>query len=174
MKVKPVSLSITTVDRGSRVAASTVSRRETLRIALTAAALLLVAGCSMFRKSDSDLDTAYRNLRDTLDGIARDDSQQDRLVSIAQRIEKYCRELTREHNEFREQFDALSRKRDTTSSELDELAEGFAARRTVERNDLLRMQDELRAELTEAEWIKAVEALNQTQEAYARPTIGSS
>jgi len=168
------SLSEITGDQSFELTASTISRRETLRITLAASALLLVAGCGMFRKSDGDLDKAYRDLQETLDGIAKNDSQQDRLISIAQRIENHCRELTREHDEFRVQFDALSRERDTTSAELDELAEGFATRRTVERNDLLRMQDELRAELTEAEWIKAVGALNQTQEAYTRPTIGSS
>ena len=106
--------------------------------------------------------------------IPTDGIRQSRLASIAQQIEKHCQELTREHDEFRQEFDTLSRKRDTTSSELNELVEGFATRRTTERNELLRMQDELRAELTETEWIKVVKALNQTLEAYARPKIGSS
>lgn len=151
-----------------------LNRREALRIALATSVLLLVAGCGSFRKSESSLDKAYSNLREALDEIAMDDSQQDRLIAIAQQIEDRCQALTREHDEFRQQFDALSRQRDTTSTELTALAEGFAARRTVERDELLRVQDELRAELTEAEWIEAVEALNQTQEAYARPEIGSS
>ena len=151
-----------------------LDRREALRIALATSALLLVSGCGSFRKSESSLDKAYRDLQETLDDIAADDIRQDRLVSIAQQIEKRCQALTREHDEFRQQFDALSRQRDTTSSELTELAEGFATRRTVERDELLRMQDELRAELTEAEWIKAVKALNEIQKANIRAKIGSS
>jgi len=125
-----------------------LDRREALRIALATSALLLVSGCGSFRKSESSLDKAYHNLHETLEAIATDDIRQDRLVSIARQIEKSCQELTREHDEFRQQFDALSRKRDTTSSELTELTEDFAARRTVERDELLRIQDELRTELT--------------------------
>jgi len=151
-----------------------LDRREALRIALATSALLLVSGCGSFRKSESSLDKAYRNLHETLDAIATDDIRQDRLVSIARQIEKHCQELTREHDEYRHQFDALSSKRDTTSSELTELTDGFATRRTAERDELLRIQDELRAELTEQEWTTAVKALDQTREAYARPQIGGS
>ena len=151
-----------------------LDRREALRIALATSALLLVSGCGSFRKSDSSLDKAYLNLQETLDDIATDDIRQDRLFSIARQIEKRCQELTREHDEIHQQFDALSRKRDTTSFELTELMEGFATRSTVERDELLRMQDELRAELTEQEWTVAVEALDQTREAYTRPQIGGS
>jgi outer membrane murein-binding lipoprotein Lpp len=167
-------LSEITRDRGSDVALSTISRRETLRITLAASALLLVAGCSMFRKSDSDLDKAFSNLRATLDEIATDTDQQERLIAIAGQIETACRGLTDEHDAFVEQFEGDARQRDISSSALEQVVEGFAERRTEHRNQLLVLQDELRAELTEQEWAMALEALNQTQEAYTRPKVGSS
>ena len=149
-----------------------VSRREFLRVAMAAAALLALGGCATFRGS-SALDKAYSDLQETLDDIAEDDVRQGRLASIARRIENRCRELTQEHDEFREQFHTLSRNRDTASADLSEVVDGFTARRTQQRNELLRMQDELRNELTEKEWALALESLNETQEAYTRPTVGS-
>jgi septal ring factor EnvC (AmiA/AmiB activator) len=151
---------------------ASVSRRELLRAGLAAAALLVVAGCTSFRSSPNDLDKAYRNLQDTLDDIAEDDKQQAQLASIARRIGNRCRELTQEHDEFRERFDALSRKRKTDSAELSALTEGFARRRTKQRDELLSLQDELRRELTQDEWILAAEALTVKQAAYARPSVG--
>jgi arsenate reductase-like glutaredoxin family protein len=155
-------------------AVSTISRREALRIALAASALLLVSSCGMFRKSESDLDNAFATLRYTLDEIATDTDQQERLVEIAGQIEAACRALTNEHDTFVEQFESDARLRDTSSAALEQIVEGFAERRTEHRNQLLELQDELRAELTEQEWTTAVEALNQTQEAYTRPKVGSS
>ena len=152
-------------DRSPAVAASTISRRETLRITLAASALLLVAGCSRFGKSESDLDKAFTTLDETLDEIATDADQQERLMSIAEQIETACRVLKDEHDTFVEQFDSAARLRDTSSSALEQVVEGVDERQTEHRNQLLALQDELRAELTEQEWAMAVEALNQTQEA---------
>ena len=156
------------------VASSTISRRETLRITLAASALLLVAGCGVFRKSDSDLDKAFSKLRATLDEIAANPDQQERLIAIAGQIETACRALINEHDAFVEQFEGDARLRDTSSSVLEQVVEGFAERRTEHRNQLLVLQDELRAELTAQEWTTAVKALNQTQDAYTRPKVGSS
>jgi hypothetical protein len=152
----------------------TLNRREALRISLATSALLLIAGYSVFRNSESDLDKAFQNLSTTIDSFAGDADQQARLISIAERIEKSCRDLTSEHDAFIEQFEAEAQRRDTSASVLDEIVEGFGQRRTVERDQLLRIQDELRAELTEQEWTTAVEALDQTRESYTRPKIGSS
>ena len=156
------------------VAASTISRRETLRITLAASALLLIAGCGVLRKSENDLDNAYAALRETLDEIATDKDQQARLIAIAGQIETACQALTNEHDAFVEQFEGDARMRDTSSSVLEQIVEGFAERRTEHRNQLILLQDELRAELTEQEWAMALTALNQTQEAYTRPKVGSS
>jgi hypothetical protein len=152
----------------------TLNRREALRISLASSALLLIAGCSVFKKSESDLDKAFRNLRTTIDSFSADTDQQARLISIAERIEKSCRDLTYEHDTFINLFEAEAQQREISSTVLDEIVEGFGQRRTVERDQLLRIQDELRAELTEQEWKTAVEALDQTREAYTRPKIGSS
>lgn len=151
-----------------------IDRRDALRISLAASALLLITGCSVFRKSGSDLDNAFTALRETLDEIATDADQQERLIAIAGQIETACRALTNEHDAFVEQFEGDARLRDTNSSALEQVVEGFAERRTKHRNQLLVLQDELRGELTEQEWSTAVEALNQTQEAYTRPKVESS
>ena len=174
MRVEEVTLTKATSQNGLDDSVSTISRREILRIALATSALLLVGGCAMIRKSDSDLDKAFGNLRTTLDEIATDADQQERLIAIAGQIEKACRDLTDEHDAFVEQFEGDARQRNTSSWDLEQVVEEFAGRRTKHRNQLLVLQDELRAELTEQEWTTAVEALNQTQEAYARPKIGSS
>jgi chromosome segregation ATPase len=159
-----------TVGVAGEMAQTSVSRRAFVRAGLAAAALVALGGCSMFRRS-SDLDTAYSDLQKTLDNLTEDEVRQSRLASIARRIENRCQELTQEHDEFRDRFDSLSRNRDTTSAELVEVVEGFAARRTTQRNELFRLQDELRRELTEEEWDLAVDALAQTQEAYTRPKV---
>jgi hypothetical protein len=172
--VEQVSLTKPNGLHGMDDAVSTLSRRDALRITLATSALLLVAGCGMFRKSESDLDKAFATLRDTLDELATDADQQERLVAIAGQIETACRALTDEHDAFVEQFEGDARQRDTSSSALEQVVEGFAERRTEHRNQLLGLQDDLRAELTEQEWTMAVEALNQTREAYTRPTVGSS
>ena len=153
------------------VETSVVSRREALRVGLAAASLLVLWGCQSSKGSRADLDKAHRSLRRTLDNIAEDDHRQARLASIARRIENRSKELVEEHDEFRARFDALSRDRETTEAQLEELVSAFGSRRTSQRNDLMHLQDELRAELTAEEWVQAVESLTQTQQAYARPPV---
>ena len=172
--MEQLRLSKTTGQLESDQSGVAISRRDTLRIALAASALLLVSSCGVFRRSDGELDKAFANLRATLDEIASDADQQERLIAIAGQIEQACRALTDEHDTFVAQFEGEARRRDTSSSDLEAVVAGFAERRTKHRNELLGLQDELRAELTEQEWTMAVEALNQTQEAYTRPKVGSS
>ena len=148
---------------------SVVSRRDILRVGLATASLLLLSGCQSASKTD--LDNANRSLRRTLDDIAGDDHQEARLASIARRIQNRSRDLVEEHDEFRARFDALTRDRDTTDARLDELIGDFAERRTAHRNELLHLQDELRAELTAEQWAEAVEALTRTKRAIARPPL---
>ena len=161
------AISIETIERSG-----SVSRREFLRIGLATATLVVVAGCGSLRRK-SDLDKAYQNLQNTLNSIAKDDAEQARLASLSQRIVDQCRALTKEHDEFRRKFDALSRQRDTKSTELDGLVDSFKTRRTQHRDAILRLQDDLRRELTEEEWTKAVEVLNEKAAAFKRSNVGS-
>ena len=57
---------------------------------------------------------------------------------------------------------------------LSSLAESFTSRRTRQRDELFRLQDELRRELTEDEWTLAAKALSASQNAYARPKVGGA
>ena len=162
-----------TAERGAGIAASG-NRREIVVAGMAIATLQLLTGCSTIGLGGSDLDKAYSKLDKALAGMGGGDAREARLASIARRIATRCRELTHEHEEFREQFDALSRKRETAASELNQLVEGFYARRTKQRNELLHEQNKLRKELTREEWAIAAEALAYTQEAYTRPSIGGS
>ena len=146
-----------------------ISRRDALRIGLASAALFAISGCAIFGGSKTDLDKALSTLQKTLEGFGEDEVRQSKLISIARRIENRCRELIQEHEEFSATFEKLSIKRETTSGQLNEFVDGFTTRRTEQRNAILRLQDDLRLELSEEEWIEAVRALNSTQEAMARP-----
>jgi len=148
-----------------------VSRREALRTWLATASLLVLSGCQSLKGSGADIEKAHRSLRRTLDDIADGELQEARLASIARRIENRSREFIEEHDEFRAMFDAVSRDRDTTDAQLEDLVGDFARRRTAHRNQLFQLQDELRAELTADEWTEAVEALTQTKQALARPPV---
>ena len=160
---------------GDSVSTLTCTRRHVLRVSAATAALFALAGCSSLRgKGGSPLHEAYLNLQRTLDELAQDEKEQGQLSSIARRIENRCRELTQEHDEFRSRFDARSSRLETTSAELDKLVSDFSSRRTMQRNGIFSLQDELRHALTEEEWAQAVKALTQTQEAYTRPSIGRS
>ena len=53
-------------------------------------------------------------------------------------------------------------------AELKRIGSEYQARRITLRNDLLRLQDELRAELTAEEWDKVVDALNKKAKSVAR------
>lgn len=126
-----------------------IGRRDALRIGLASAALFAISGCAIFKGSKSDMDKALEGLQETLDGFGEDEVRQSKLTSIARRIENRCRELIQEHEEFSDTFDKLSIKRGTTSNQLHEFVNGFASRRTEQRNSILRLQDELRLELNE-------------------------
>ena len=144
-----------------------ISRRDALRVGATAAALAVVASCASFRKSD--LDKANRDLSRALDELAQGAAQEGKLASIARRIGNRSRELVEEHEEFEERFIALSNDRSVPEDELDSLNSEFSERRTQHRDELLRLQDELRGELTAEQWGEAVKVLNETQTATARP-----
>ena len=148
-----------------------VSRREVIRVGLAAASLLDLWSCQSTKGSQADLVKAHRNLRSTLDHMTEDELREARLASIARRIENRSMELVEEHDEFRDMFDALVRDRGTTQMQLKELISAFGRRRTEQRNGLLQVQDELRAELTPEEWTEAVEVLTQTKRALVRPPI---
>jgi hypothetical protein len=149
---------------------SGVSRREFFNVGLAAAALLALTGCATFRGSKSELDVATTDLRNLLDGFEGDGAQEARLASLGRRIENRCREITEEYIDNRKRFDALSRRKETSSAELNALLEGFSARRVEYRQELLRAQDELRQALTREEWDQAVQVLNSALDAYSRTT----
>lgn len=109
-----------------------------------------------------------------MDSLADDEAQRSRLLSIADQIERACRQLTQEHDDFIEQFEVTAGDRQADSPSLQALVEGFEQRRTAERNRVLELQDELRVELTKDDWAMAVDALNQTGGAIKRPKVGTA
>jgi hypothetical protein len=151
-----------------------VSRRDFFNIALAGAALLALSGCATLRGSKSDLDKATTNLRNLLDSFEGDGARQARLASIGHRIENRCREVIELKTDFTQRLEALSRQRETPSSELTALVEDFSVRRVKYREELFGVQDELRQALTQAEWDQAVQVLNSGANAFSQTRIKRS
>jgi hypothetical protein len=138
-----------------------MTRRDAVRVSLVTAATLVVTGCLSPERSGPDLASAQRQLKRALDDVADDEVARTRLYSIAEQIERRARQLVEEHEAFLVRFDELSRNRGTTESELMDLVDSVAVRqRTALRDDLLRLQDELRAEVTRDDWAIVAEVLN--------------
>ncbi len=147
-----------------------VSRRDALRVSLASAALLVVAGCQAGGRS-KQLESASEELRRTIKGMSENDVERVRLASIARRLEARSRELLVDYREFQADFDTLSINRDVSSSELSRMTDEYQARRIAGRNDLLRLQDDLRAELTADEWDEVVDVLNRKAQSIARTPL---
>ena len=135
-----------------------LSRRQALK--LTVAALLVVGGCARFSRR-TDLDTAINDLNELLDDIAAN-GEQIWLASIARRIEIRARDLLAEHSEFVSSFDALLTTYDVTEVQLMQVIEAHSMRREWLRNDLLRLQDELHASISQEDWGMVIKVLNRT------------
>ena len=162
----------TAVGPGFETAKASVSRRDFFNIGLAGAALLALSGCASIRgPKKSDLDKATTDLRNLLEGFEGDGARQARLASIGHRIENRCREVVELKSDFIRRMGNLSRRRATPSSELTALVEDFSVRRVKYREELFGVQDELRQELTQAEWVQAVQVLNSGAHAFSRTRL---
>ena len=159
------------VDLSFETMSSGISRRDFLTVSLAAAALLALTGCATIQSSKNDFDQATTDLRNLLDGFEGDGARQARLASIGRRIENRCREVIELKSDFTQKLHALSRRRETPSSELTALVEDFSVRRVKYREELFGVQDELRQALTKAEWDQAVEVLNSGADAFSRTRL---
>ena len=144
-----------------------LSRRQALKLAV--ASVLLVSGCSTMTSS-SDLDAAMSDLDVALNQIGGN-GEQEKLASIARRIEARAQDLAAKHRVFSDDFDRLLSEYDATEAQLEQLIETYATRRVALRNDLLQLQDELHAALTPDQWAEVVEVLNNTGNAIAAYTL---
>jgi hypothetical protein len=159
------------VSSGFEVTPSGVSRRDFLTVSLAAAALLALSGCASFHGSKNDLDQATTDLRDLLDGFEGDGARHDRLMSISRTIEIRCREGIELTSDFNRRVHALSRRRETRSSELTALEINYSVRRAKYREKLLGIQEELRQALTKEEWDQALQILNSGTDAFSQTRI---
>ena len=144
-----------------------LDRRRLLKLAVASA--LVVAGCTNVRQ-ESDLDTAMNELDRQLDEIA-DDEQQLKLTSIAQHIQIRASELAAEHRTFTDSFDRLLNTYDATEAQLEQLIEAYNRQRTLLRNELLHLQDELHTAMTPDQWAKVVRVLNRAGTSIAGYTL---
>jgi len=144
-----------------------LSRRQALKLAV--ASVLLVSGCTT-TSSGSDLDAATNDLDIVLNQMGGND-EQEKLTSIARRIQSRARELAAEHREFVNSFDHLLSDYNATEAQLKQLIEAYATRRKLLRDDLLHLQDELHAAMTLDQWVRVVQVLNQTGKALASYTL---
>lgn len=135
-----------------------LERRRVLRLA--AASVLVVGGCANLNRT-SDLDASLQDL-DTLLAQSAPEGAQDDVNAIARRIESRARDLATEHREFVNGFDRMLAKHSATEAQLDQLIEIHQRRRTWLRNDLLYLQEELRAALSPQDWAQVAKVLNET------------
>ena len=147
-----------------------LGRREFL-IGLSAASLLLAAGCASFRTS-SDLDTAFEDLDALLDRESK--AHSDKLASIAERIRDQSRALVATHETFITDFNGQASNRSVTVEELQQLVADYESRRVQLRNDLLLLQDELHTALPPDVWQELLKVLNRKSQAMASKTISGT
>jgi len=147
-----------------------LSRRLALKLAV--ASVLLVSGCTSM-SSSSDLDAAMSDLDVAINEVGGN-GEQEKLASIARRIEARAQDLAAKHRAFTDNFDRLLSEYDATEAQLEQLIETYATRREALRNDLLHLQDELHAALTPDQWTEVVQALNQTGNALASYTFSEN
>jgi hypothetical protein len=135
-----------------------ISRRRMLQ--LVAASLVVVSGCSVFRTT-SELEEAREELRALLGELADGDAERVRLLAIGHRINARANELVGEHRAFIRNFNNLAANRDVTTDELTSLVADYEARRIWLRDDLLRLQDSMKAALSADEWERVLDILNR-------------
>ena len=142
----------------------TCTRRDSLRIALAASALTLLGAC---RSSNPEKEFAKTSeeLTELLERVAKDDVERVELASVARRIRSMARELINDHRQFLTHFDQLTANADVATPDIRRVGERFLARRTKQRDDLLRLQGELRTRLQDEEWDEAVEIMSRRIEA---------
>ena len=155
-------------------AMSELSRRDFLNAGLTAAVLIALTGCASYSTSQSTVDRAITDLRNTIKGFGGDELRRARLASLARRIENRCRDIIADYSDFRLKMDTDSRRRETPSADLKALAERFIERRTKFRRDVFGIQDELRRELTKTEWRQVAMVLKSGADEYMRTIIERS
>jgi hypothetical protein len=156
------------VGSGFEGTSSGVNRRQFLNVSLAAAALLALSSCASFRGSKSDLDRSATDLRKLLESFEGDDARHARLASIGRTIEIRCREGIELTSDLNRRVHALSRRRETPSSELTAMQAYYSVRRAKYREELLGVQEELRQALTKEEWDEAVQILNSGADAFPR------
>ena len=100
-----------------------------------------------------------------------DDNEQALVTSIAQRIRGRANELAAEHRTFTDSFDRLLSTYDATEAQLEQLIEAYNRQRTLLRNELLHLQDELHAAMTPDQWAEVVRVLNRAGKSIAGYTL---
>lgn len=138
-----------------------LDRRGALRLAVALSCLATVGACRTTGSPAPELESARSELMRALDELERSELEEVRLMTIARAISDGARLVVDEQVAFLVDLDRLLRNRDVAAADIQAFADEFAARRTRVRNDLFRLQDELRAELGADEWARVVVALNR-------------
>jgi hypothetical protein len=144
-----------------------LSRRDLL-VSLTASSLALATGCATFR-SESEIDAAFNDLEALLQRVDHDAN--DRAVLIAERMKTGSLALLDTHEAFVTGFNHRAADRSVTKQDLDDFVDGYLETRKSQRDELLRLQDELHAALPPYAWPEVVEVLNRRSRAVKAGTV---
>ena len=143
-----------------------LERRDFI-IALSASALVLATGCATFRR-ESEIDAAFNDL-DELLAVTGEDNL-DGVVPIVEQMRADSRALLDIHETFVVKFNSMAADRSATLDDLNSLVDGYHADRKSKRDDLLRLQDDLREALPTDAWPDVQRVLNSKSQAIAGGT----
>ena len=132
---------------------------------LAGTAFLASSGCAAFR-SKSEIDAAFADLEALLEAGNQSDA-----VEIAKRMKVGSYALLETHESFVTQFDSSARNRGVAASDLHAIVDDYLASRKSQRDEILRMQDELHAAIPASAWQEIHEVLTRKVDAVAAGTV---
>ena len=150
-------------------------RRRQL-LSLSASALLLastVPGCALF-DSTTDFDIAVEALEEQLQLVAEDQAEADAFMADASAIVDQTRRMRRSHERFLSRLDRGLRDWNVDEDELLTRIRDYDAVYRQNLGELLRLQQQLREQLTADEWQQIAAALNTTAERLQIRTVGGA
>ena len=135
---------------------SIMNRRDFLVCIVSVAAL---SGCGLLPSRASEIDRLF----DELDALVANlpVQQRENLESLADSLHKKSSQLLADHQDFLENFNDSASDRTVSGEELEDLYEAYESQRVAQRNDILRLQDDLHAAVPAEAWTDIRDVLNR-------------
>lgn len=150
-----------------------LKRREVL-VGLAVAAFLALPACNgLSLRRQSDLETAFTDLDQLLDE-ANHGSNTAELRDTATAIRETATELVSNHKSFEASFNSSASDRSISSDELQQLVIKYDSQRRMQRDRLLKLQDQLHDNMPPELWDEARDILNRKGQAIGSYNLSAS